>query len=214
MRRYLICVLQIPNCDSERFFITFASVMEKRRIENTLLTALFDQYRESFILFANSYVRDIAAAEDIYMEAITQYWEKRNELPADINVPAYILTSVKNKALNYLRHQNVRSDVENQIYNHRLRELNFRISSLESCEPSDLFASEVKQIVRDTLKELPSKTRTIFFKSRYENKTNKEIASELNISIKTVEFHISKSLHLFRLRLQDYLPLLLVLFHK
>lgn len=37
----------------------------------------------------------MAAAEDIYMEAIIQYWEKRKELPADTNIPGYILTTVK-----------------------------------------------------------------------------------------------------------------------
>ena len=40
----------------------------------------------------------MAAAEDIYMEAIIQYWEKRKELPADTNIPGYILTTVKTYA--------------------------------------------------------------------------------------------------------------------
>ena len=153
----------------------------------------------------------MAAAEDIYMEAIIQYWEKRKELPADTNIPGYILTTVKNKSLNYLRHQAIRTDVEDQLYDHRQRELNFRISSLESCDPSALFTVEVKEIIRKTLNELPEQTRAIFFKSRYESKTNREIAAELEVSIKTVEFHISKALKLFRSRLKDYLPALLIL---
>ena len=62
--------------------------------------------------FANSYVRDPIVAEDIYVESMMQYWEKRTELPTDINVPAYILTSVKNRALNYLRHLGVRTEAE------------------------------------------------------------------------------------------------------
>ena len=153
----------------------------------------------------------MAAAEDIYMEAIIQYWEKRKELPADTNIPGYILTTVKNKSLNHLRHQTIRTDVEDQLYDHRQRELNFRISSLESCDPSDLFTVEVKEIIRKTLNELPEQTRAIFFKSRYESKTNREIAAELEVSIKTVEFHISKALKLFRSRQKDYLPALLIL---
>ena len=153
----------------------------------------------------------MAAAEDIYMEAIIQYWEKRKELPADTNIPGYLLTSVKNKALNHLRHLTIRTDAEDQLYDHRQRELNFRIASLESCDPSELFTIEVKEIIRKTLDELPEQTRTIFFKSRYENMTNREIAAELDLSIKTIEFHISKALKLFRNRLKDYLPLLMVL---
>ena len=118
--------------------------------------------------FANSYVRDPIVAEDIYVESMMQYWEKRTELPTDINVPAYILTSVKNRALNYLRHLGVRTEVEAQLYEHQTRELNFRISSLESCDPSELFTTEVRDIIRNTLKELPEQTRLIFVKSRFE----------------------------------------------
>ena len=185
--------------------------MGEQQTESSLFSTLFGQFKEPFILFANSYVRDMAAAEDIYMEAIIQYWEKRKELPADTNIPGYILTTVKNKSLNHLRHQAIRTDVEDQLYDHRQRELNFRISSLESCDPSDLFTVEVKEIIRKTLNELPEQTRAIFFKSRYESKTNREIAAELEVSIKTVEFHISKALKLFRSRLKDYLPALLIL---
>lgn len=185
--------------------------MGVQQTESSLFSTLFDEFREPFILFANSYVRDRAAAEDIYMEAIIQYWEKRKELPADTNIAGYILTSVKNRALNHLRHLVIRTDAEDLLYEHRQRELNFRISSLESCDPSDLFTVEVKAIIRRTLNELPQQTRTIFFKSRYENRTNREIAAELGISIKTVEFHISKALKLFRHRLKDYLPVLMIL---
>lgn len=182
--------------------------MTERQTQLRQFSSLFDQYREPFILFANSYVRDKVAAEDIYMEAMMQYWEKRSDLPLDTNIPAYILTCVKNKSINHLRHLNVVIEAEEQIQDHRMRELNFRISSLESCDPSELFTSEVKQLIRDTLSSLPEQTRTIFFKSRYENKTNKEIAAELEVSIKTVEFHISKALKIFRVKLKDYLPVL------
>ncbi|RHJ93101.1 RNA polymerase sigma-70 factor [Bacteroides sp. AM07-16] len=168
---------------------------------------LFDQFKEPFILFANSYVRDIAAAEDIYMEAIMLYWEKRKDLPESVNIPAYVLTCVKNRAINYLRHLNVINEAEDQIMDQHTRELSFRISSLESCDPSELFTNELKQIIRTTLHEMPEQTRKIFFKSRYENKTYREIATDMNVSIKTVEFHIAKALKILRIKLKDYMPI-------
>ena len=172
---------------------------------------LFKKYKEPFISFANSYLHDRVAAEDIYTDAMVQYWEKRDELSSDLNVPAYILTIVKNMALNHLRHLHVRDQVEDEIANHRMRELNFRISSLESCEPLELFAWEIREIIRNTLDELPEQTHIIFHKSRIEHKKNKEISEELNISIKTVEYHISKALKLLHIRLKDYLPIIYLL---
>lgn len=130
---------------------------------------------------------------------------------SNTNIPAYILTSVKNRSLNHLRHLSVRTEAEEHLFNHNARELNFRISSLESCDPSELFTNEMRKIIRGTLDELSEQTRAIFYKSRYENKTNNEIAKELGINIKTVEYHISKTLKVLHKRLKDYLPFLILL---
>ena len=58
---------------------------------------LFTDYQGRFIRFANTYVRDIAVAEDFTIEALMYYWENRHSLEKDSNVPAYILTIIKNK---------------------------------------------------------------------------------------------------------------------
>ncbi len=202
------------NSKQEDFFTTFASLMEEQLTETRLFSTLFEQYKEPFISFANSYIRDRTVAEDIYVEAMMQYWEKRHELPSDTNIPAYILTSVKNRSLNHLRHMSVRTEAEEQLFSHSIKELNFRISSLESCDPSELFTIEIREIIQRTLDELPKQTRVIFYKSRYENKTNNEIAEELSVNIKTVEYHISKTLKALRTRLKDYLPLLIFLYNN
>ena len=68
-------------------------------------------------------------AEDICMEAMLIYWEKRDSLQPGTNIPAYILTIVKNRALNHLQHMHVRLEVEDRIMDHPSRELNLRIST-------------------------------------------------------------------------------------
>jgi len=45
--------------------------------------------------------------------------------------------------------------------------------------------------------------------SRYEGKNYQTIAKETNLSVKSIEFHISKALNLLRKELKDYLPCLL-----
>jgi RNA polymerase sigma-70 factor, ECF subfamily len=57
---------------------------------------LFADYQGRFIRFANMYVRNMAVAEDFTIEALMQYWENRHTLKADSNIPAYILTIIKN----------------------------------------------------------------------------------------------------------------------
>lgn len=170
-------------------------------------SSLFEQFRKPYTLFAYSYVRDMDDAEDIYMDVMMHLWENREGLPADIHFPQYILTAVKNRALNFLRRQNMATNTNEDITSERKQELDFRISSLEACDPAELFAGEIQQIVKSTLDNMSESTRLIFFKSRYENKTNKEISRELDVNIKTIEYHISKALKALRENLKDYLPL-------
>lgn len=173
-------------------------------------SALFYQYKEPFILFANSYIRNRTVAEDIYMEAFEAYWSKHNDLPADTNIPAYILTSIKNGALAYLRRRQMMANVHEETYEHQFAEQEFRISSLEDCSLSALFTGEIERIIHETLEEFPEQTRVIFFKSRMEGKRNSETAQEMGLSVKAVEYHLTKVLKILHLRLKDYLMILLV----
>ena len=174
---------------------------------------LYNDYQTRFLNFANTYVRDWDVAEDITTEALIYYWENRNTLSEVSNIPAYILTIIKNKCLNYLQHLQVREDVNEQLLNHAEWELNTRISTLEACDPNDLFTAEAQEIVNKTLAGLPEQTRAVFVMSRYENKSHKEIAEALGITPKGVEYHISKALKKLHTNLKDYYPVFLYLFY-
>ena len=155
---------------------------------------LFADYQGRFIRFANMYVRDMAVAEDFTIKA-------------DSNVPAYILTIIKNKCINYLQHIQVREDASEHLKNHAEWELNTRISTLEACDPEELFTAEAQEIVNKTLATLPEQTRRIFIMSRYENKPYKEIAETLGMTTKGVEYHITQALKKLHINLKDYIPL-------
>lgn len=171
------------------------------------LNKLIRQYEKPFIQFAYSYIGDIGAAEDYVLESFMEYWNNRYTVDnnENVNIPAYIITVIKHKCLNHLRHEINHNKVSEKIRESYQWELNLQINSLESCEPRELFTSEIHEIVEQTLKKLPLDTRHIFYLSRFENKSRKEIAQIMNISIKGVEYHIAKAIHLLRLSLKDYL---------
>lgn len=169
-------------------------------------------YNSSFIRFANSYVRDIAIAEDIVTDAFMSYWEHKSDISSESNIPAYILTTVKNKCLNYLKHRDLKLRTLNEIQEHAFWELGLRISTLEVCNPEELFSTEVQEIIDKTLKDLPEKTYEVFVQSRYKNKSHKEIADFLQITTKGVEFHITKALSKLRENLKDYVLTIILLF--
>ncbi|MDR1200757.1 MAG: RNA polymerase sigma-70 factor [Tannerellaceae bacterium] len=167
---------------------------------------LFANYYGRFVRFADTYVRDWTVAEDFTTEAFMYYWEHRDSLDTNLNIPAYILTIIKNKSLNYLEHLQVREATAKRMRSHAEWELHTRITTLEACNPDELFAVEVMEIVTKALASMPKKTREIFELSRFHNKSYKEIATQLGLSEKSIEFHISKSIKLLRSKLKDYLP--------
>ncbi|WP_297905757.1 RNA polymerase sigma-70 factor [uncultured Parabacteroides sp.] len=167
-------------------------------------------YRRSF-LFTKSYVHDDMAAEDIVAESLVKYWRLSTSQKAETS-EALLLTILRNKALDYLRHKAIHESAIENITELNNRELNIRISTLEACDPEQIFSREIQIIIHNTLKSLPEQTRRVFEMSRFENKTVKEIAEETNLTVKGVEYHITKALKVLRTNLKDYLPLLYFLF--
>ena len=168
-------------------------------------------YKKSFF-FAKSYVHDDLAAEDIASDSLIKLWEKLKTEKIDYIEPL-LLTILKNKALDYLKHEEVKRTAFESMVDWHQQELSIRISTLESCDPNEIFSDEVESIIRETLKLLPEQTRQIFLLSRFENKSNKEIAEQMGVSIKGVEYHISKALKALRITLKDYLPLFYFFFY-
>lgn len=175
-----------------------------------LFSRFFQENQEKFLAFAYSYLRDKEEAEDVLMESMIALWENRDRWEQDSNLHALLLTIIKNKSLNILEHKQIRMRAEEDINSHKQRELDLRISTLEACEPDRIFKSEIQHIVHKALESMPVQSRTIFMLSRYQNIPNRQIAEQLNISLKTVEAHMTKALRILRLELRDYLASILL----
>lgn len=172
--------------------------------------ALYKQYYKRAFFFAKSYVHNGIIAEDIVSEALIKTWEqlRKGEVRS---AEALLLTILKNKALDYLKHEAIKEHAFDAIKTIHKEEVCLRISMLEACNPQEVFTSEIRQIVHNTLKQFSQQTRLIFEMSRFGNKSNKEIALELGLTVKSIEYHISKVLKALLTNLKDYLPLFLFL---
>lgn len=168
-------------------------------------------FRRSF-LFAKSYVHNDLAAEDIAVESILKYWQALNTDSEAVITEALLLTIIKNKALDYLKHEAIHQSTVADLIDLNQRDLDIRISTLEACDPDEIFSSDIQSIVQKTLRQLPKQTREIFEMSRFDNKSVKEISEITGLSSKSIEYHITKTLKLLRVSLKDYLPLFYFLF--
>lgn len=172
---------------------------------------LFMTYRARFEVIARRYVRSDAVAEDIVSDSFMAFWESSARISPPLageGCPAYILTIVRNRCLDWLRAQSLHSKHERQFYELRRRVIAADIRSLEAIDPRELFSDEVETIVRRSLEELPELTRKVFEARRLEGRSYKEIAAEYGISERRVEFEQEKAIRQLRVALKDYLPAL------
>lgn len=169
---------------------------------------IYMEYYQRCFLFAKSYLHDEMLSKDIASEAMITLWTAMKTEDVK-NVRAFLMTVIKNQALNHLRNEHLRMEARESILADELYELDFRIASLNSSDPNQLFSEEITDIVNRTLNELPEKTRKAFVMSRYENKSVKEIAEALDVTVKGVDYHISKALQQLRKNLKDYFYVLL-----
>ena len=170
--------------------------------DNTNLEHIFHQYYSPLCNFALRIVKDEHAAEDVVQNLFIQLWEK-DKLSEVKNVEHFLLRSVKFKCYDYLRTRSAEKEVP--------------LDSIQ--EAGALAASELKDEDIDPLfhyfaAKLPQKTREIFLLSRKSGMTYKEIAEELDISVKTVENQMGRALRMMRKILKEHdLLMLLLLFN-
>lgn len=166
-------------------------------------------YHPRLYYFARQYILDPEVSKNIVHDVFTELWDKRESFRSDTNLSAWLFTVTKNKSLKMISQIKARQNYDNYI---KARQLAINYSSLSDFDTTNLVFEELQAQIQKALEKLPPSCRTIFEKSRFEDKKNREIAEELQLSIKTVEAQISKALRSLRADLKDYLPLFYILF--
>ena len=127
---------------------------------NMTFDNIYSEYYQRCFLFAKSYLHDEMLSKDIASEAMITLWTTMKTEEVD-NIRAFLMTVVKNQSLNHLRNEHLRMEARENILNDELYELDFRISSLDACNPTDIFSEEINRIVNRTLDTLPLQTRNV-----------------------------------------------------
>lgn len=150
--------------------------------------------RQSFRL-----VREKSVAEDLVQDVFLKFWNRKESLPENLNIEAYLYQSVRNTCLNYLK-------TEKKWANQETEDI-FQISQNQTTD-GRILVNELENALQNGIDEMPEGCRNIFILSRYEDLSYKEIAETLDISIKTVEGQMSKALRILRKHLMDFLVIL------
>ena len=164
---------------------------------------LFNTYYSNLCAYANNFLKDVDASEEVVQEVLFKLWANRESIEITSSVKSYLFRAVRNASLNALKHINIREDYKQQNEYERQDELS---------SEDEMIVSELEQKIRLTIDLLPMERKKIFIMSRYEGLKYKEIADKLNISVSTVENQMVKALKFLRDELKDYLPWLILFF--
>ena len=142
------------------------------------------------------FVKDADIARDIVQEVFIKYW-KKVEQAGHVDSPlAYLRSACVRQGLNHLKEVERRT-IREQAFSDESR-------SQPSIQRPDrgMETKELAETIEQAINRLPNMCRAAFLLSRYEEKSYREIAEELTISINTVEKHIGKALRTLREALQ------------
>ncbi len=175
--------------DSDSYFL-----LEKlKEGDRKIFTWLFDYYYSSLVIYADRYMHDQNAAEDIVQSVFVRMWENRLEIKA-ASIRFHLVSSVKNRCIDLIRKEGTQGKyIRRQMNQQNLQEGEFWAES------------ELREMIETAIAKLPARCREIFILSRFEGLKSKEIAQRLDLSQRTVETQITHALKILRNDLKDYL---------
>ena len=148
---------------------------------------IYNRYWKSLYHTANNILQDKDHAADAIQEVFISLWVRKGQVDI-LSLKSYLHQAVRFTVLKAIRAQ--KSD---QRFYDRL--------AMVTCEiiaENPLLFKEQQHLIVQLIDQLPSECRETFMLSREENLTYKQIAMQLNISEKTVEKRITKSLKVLR----------------
>ena len=167
------------------------------RLDPRSFERLFREYFTPLMNFAVKILGNEDDAREVVHQVFINLWERREEIDLKQPLKSYLFTSVHHRSLNAIRDR---------------RKFSADPVPEESGEwdvSAQVEAMELEEKIVEALGQLPEKCRQVFEMNRFEGMKYSEIASKLEISIKTVENQMSKALKILREQLSKYLLLLL-----
>jgi RNA polymerase sigma-70 factor (ECF subfamily) len=171
--------------------------------DQTAFELLFRFYYPGLVVFVRQIVLNSDEAEEIVQNFFVQLWTERKNIKNSSTLKNYFFVSVKNRAFNFLKKEQIREKV--------LNELKQLIETDILYQPDLFVVSELQEQINNAFCKLSPRTLEIFQLSRLKGLSNSEIATQLNLSKRTVETQISNALKILRVELKDYLFFMLIL---
>lgn len=160
---------------------------------------LFDEYYQILCVFAMKYVKDKEVAEDLVQDVILELYSRRLPFDNPVALRSFLFLSVKNRALNFLRHR----QAQEHYLKHSVEEENFFLNNI--------IREEAYYLLQKMIMELSDPVRKIYELTLQEC-SNEEIAEQLGLTVDSVKAHKRRGKQILKERMRDLLVFLRITF--
>ncbi len=171
--------------------------------ESKAYAYLVDNYHHKLCVYAFGLTNNEALAEDIVQNVFVKIWKHRAQLKPHFSIKNYLYRSVYNEFIDQYRKRKPVIALEKK----HIDALSYIVE-----KEDEKSLEKIITLVKQEIEKLPPKCRQTFLLSKQEGLSNVEIAEYLNISIKSVEAHITKAFSILRKKVGEQLNLVLNLF--
>nr|WP_321522260.1 RNA polymerase sigma-70 factor [uncultured Macellibacteroides sp.] len=168
---------------------------ELRRGSEIAYKQVFIKYYSPLCEYASQYISD-DDAEELVQELMLFIWETRESILIESSLKSYLFIATKHRCLNFIKKNQYHEQVHSEIYE-KLKD--------QFEDPDYYMLEDLSVQIQKAIDELPENYRETFALSRFGEQTNVQIAAMQGISVKTVEYRITQSLKILRVKLKDYL---------
>lgn len=166
--------------------------------DETALRQLFEMFTPGLLRFSFSILKNKELSEEVVSDVFFKIWVHRAKLEEIENFKAYLFTSARNTALNYL-------DKEKRNWAIQLEDLSVPLQINEICPETELISKELKEAIGRAIDHLPERCKLIYSLAKIEQLKYKEIAQILDISVKTIDHQLTIAIRKIGEEIQQYL---------
>ncbi|MCW3787947.1 RNA polymerase sigma-70 factor [Plebeiibacterium sediminum] len=196
---------------TEKFMYDIALNKKLKQGNPEVYSSLFIALQPRMTCYCRLFINDEDQIKDLIQDCFTHLWDKKENIDVHKSIESYLFVILKNKCLRILKEKQL---IQNNIYIDELpiNELQY-LYQLDFTEKKEKTLEEsLITSLKEAIDELPTKRKEVFIKSKIEGKKQKEIAVELDISVKTVEKYISQAKEQLRKKLEkEYAMLSIVI---
>jgi RNA polymerase sigma-70 factor (family 1) len=155
---------------------------------------LFNKYSSGLYAFGLKYLKSSDEAEELVQAVFMIIWENSHHINIELSFKSFLFTIAYNEICKAFR--------KRRYWQKYVSQVQFNLQQIipdEEDPDISLMMDQVHQIIED----LPEKQKTVFKKSKFEGKSAREIAQEMELSPGTVDNYISECLKYIRSRLSE-----------